>query len=332
MTEIAQEFSTGPGNTRNIDARRHVPGDPSMWFFVIGDLIIFGVYFVSYMYYRGQDQDMFLQGHAKLNLNIGAVNTVVLVTSSLFVALGTAAARAGKAPDALRLFSIALACGAAFPLLKLFEYIPEITAGMTPGTNLFFMYYYVMTGMHLCHVLLGLVILCFVIRNLRGPAKPRISFVETGATYWHMVDIVWLVLFALLYLMRRSREGVSSQPADIRVGIAHRGDRVVMGMADRSGYRRAQSHRGDIRHDGRRGTTPQHHDHRRRAAGRGGEGTVGDMALHGGPTRTHVAQGDYERMASRSLRALAGLLFRRSVDGRALQHILHSVARSDDGG
>jgi nitric oxide reductase NorE protein len=64
------------------------------------------------------------------------------------------------------------------------------------------MYYYVMTGMHLCHVLLGLVILCFVIRNLRGPAKPRLSFVETGATYWHMVDIVWLVLFALLYLMR----------------------------------------------------------------------------------------------------------------------------------
>ena len=202
MTEIAQEFSTGPGNTRNIDARRHVPGDPSMWFFVIGDLIIFGVYFVSYMYYRGQYRDMFLQGHAKLNLNIGAVNTVVLVTSSLFVALGTAAARAGKTADALRLFSIALACGAAFPLLKLFEYIPEITAGMTPGTNLFFMYYYVMTGMHLCHVLLGLVILCFVIRNLHGPAKPRISFVETGATYWHMVDIVWLILFALLYLMR----------------------------------------------------------------------------------------------------------------------------------
>jgi len=113
MTEIAQEFSTGPGNTRNIDARRHVPGDPSMWFFVIGDLIIFGVYFVSYMYYRGQYRDMFLQGHAKLNLNIGAVNTVVLVTSSLFVALGTAAARAGKTADALRLFSIALACGAA---------------------------------------------------------------------------------------------------------------------------------------------------------------------------------------------------------------------------
>jgi nitric oxide reductase NorE protein len=199
MTEVSEEFSTA---TRKIEFRRHVPGDPSMWFFVIGDLLIFGVYFVGYMYFRGEDHVVFLQSQAKLNLNIGAVNTVVLLTSSLFVALGTAAARAGKTPDALRLFSFALACGAAFPLLKLFEYIPEITAGMTPGSNLFFMYYYVMTGLHLCHVLLGLVILCFVIRNLRGPAKPRISFVETGATYWHMVDILWLILFALLYLMR----------------------------------------------------------------------------------------------------------------------------------
>ena len=80
--------------------------------------------------------------------------------------------------------------------------IPEISAGLTPGKNLFFMYYYVMTGMHLCHVVLGLVIMCFVIRNLKTSKPPRISFVETGATYWHMVDVLWLVLFALLYLMR----------------------------------------------------------------------------------------------------------------------------------
>jgi nitric oxide reductase NorE protein len=182
--------------------RNHIPGDPSMWFFVIGDLIIFGVYFVAYMYYRQHAHDVFLQSQARLNLDIGAINTVVLLTSSLFVALGTSAARAGKTADGVRLFGIALAFGAAFPLFKVFEYVPEIIAGSTPGTNLFFMYYFVMTGMHLCHVLLGLVILSFVIRNLRGSAPPKISFVETGATYWHMVDVLWLVLFALLYLMR----------------------------------------------------------------------------------------------------------------------------------
>lgn len=182
--------------------RNRIPGESSMWFFVIGDLIIFGAYFVAYVYYRGQQPVLFLESQARLNLDIGAANTVVLLTSSLFVALGTSAARSGKASDGVRLFGIALALGAAFPVLKLFEYLPEIIAGVTPGTNLFFMYYFVMTGLHLCHVLLGLVILSFVIRNLKARAAPRISFVETAATYWHMVDVLWLVLFALLYVMR----------------------------------------------------------------------------------------------------------------------------------
>lgn len=202
MTQLAADTPDSVGESRNANAHSRLPGESSMWFFVIGDLLIFGVYFVGYMYYRGRDTDLFLASQAHLNLDIGAVNTVVLLTSSLFVALGTSAARAGKASDAVRLFGVGLAFGVAFPILKLFEYVPEIVAGYTPGTNLFFMYYFVMTGMHLCHVLLGLVILSFVIRNLRSPAGPRISLVETGATYWHMVDVLWLVLFALLYLMR----------------------------------------------------------------------------------------------------------------------------------
>lgn len=198
MTDLAEGVEDPARNTL---LRNRIPGDTSMWFFVIGDLLIFGVYFVGYMYYRTQDSPMFLASQARLSLDIGALNTVVLLTSSLFVALGTGAARAGKPAEGLRLFAIALAIGAAFPVLKLFEYVPEITAGLTPGTNLFFMYYFVMTGLHLCHVLLGLVIMSFVVRNLRS-AAPRISFVETAATYWHMVDVLWLVLFALLYVMR----------------------------------------------------------------------------------------------------------------------------------
>jgi nitric oxide reductase NorE protein len=203
MTDVAEGSATGVNESRRVaDTRGHVPGEASMWFFVIGDLLIFAVYFVGYMYFRGQNQQLFLASQARLNVDIGAINTVVLLTSSLFVALGTAAARAGNIAAGLRGFWIALAFGAAFPLLKMFEWIPEITAGLTPGTNLFFMYYYVMTGMHLCHVALGLVIMCFVIRNLKTSTTPKISFIETGATYWHMVDVLWLVLFALLYLMR----------------------------------------------------------------------------------------------------------------------------------
>lgn len=203
MTNVAEESAADIHNGgRDVGVRNHVPGELSMWFFVIGDLLIFGVYFISYVYYRGQNAEEFLDSQALLNLDIGAINTVILLTSSLFVALGTTAARNGKVPDAIRLFGIAFAFGVAFPLMKAFEYIPEVTAGVTPGTNLFFMYYYVMTGLHLCHVTLGLVILGFVIRSLRMSAKPRMSFVETAATYWHMVDLLWILLFALLYLMR----------------------------------------------------------------------------------------------------------------------------------
>lgn len=201
MTNAAAMPAAGRDD-RQPRARGHLPGESSMWFFVIGDLFIFGVYFVLYMFYRGQDQTLFLQSQKLLNQDIGAINTVILLTSSLFVALGTSAARAGKTKDAFHLFGLAVALGAAFPILKMFEWIPELNAGLTPGTNLFFMYYYVMAGLHLCHVLLGLVILCFVLRDLRISKQPSIKFVETGATYWHMVDLLWLVLFALLYLMR----------------------------------------------------------------------------------------------------------------------------------
>ncbi len=158
------------------------------------------------MIYRGQDEALFLHSQQFLNQGIGATNTVVLLTSSLFVALGTQAARDGKTVDAYRLFALALLFGVAFPILKMVEWIPKVSAGLTPGENLFFMYYYVMTGLHLCHVLLGLVIIGFVMRNLRlskeRSNQPDLKFVETGAMYWHMVDLLWLVLFALFYLMR----------------------------------------------------------------------------------------------------------------------------------
>ena len=177
MTDVAQGAATGADKSHaRQQARGHVPGDSSMWFFVIGDLLIFGVYFVGYMYFRGRNHELFLAGQAQLNLDIGAVNTVVLLTSSLFVALGTAAARAGNT-SGLR----SDASGSGWLLAprsrcsKCSSGSPKSAAGLTPGKNLFFMYYYVMTGMHLCHVALGLVIICFIIRNLKscGAARSR---------------------------------------------------------------------------------------------------------------------------------------------------------------
>jgi len=199
---IAQVEAGAVGGERRALAAGRVPGASSMWFFIIGDLLIFGVYFVSYMIYRGQDQVLFLTSQRHLDPGIGVINTLVLLTSSLFIALGTEAARSGGTKAAHRLFSTALALGAVFPLLKMVEWVPKLNAGLTPGENLFFMYYYMMTGLHLCHVLLGLVILGFVTRNLRLANPVNVTLVETGAMYWHMVDLLWLVLFALFYLMR----------------------------------------------------------------------------------------------------------------------------------
>ena len=89
MTDVAEGSATGIDQSRRVaDTRGHVPGEASMWFFVIGDLLIFAVYFVGYMYFRGQNQELFLKSQARLNLDIGAVNTVVLLSSSLFVWLG----------------------------------------------------------------------------------------------------------------------------------------------------------------------------------------------------------------------------------------------------
>ncbi|MBW2942484.1 cytochrome c oxidase subunit 3 [Zhongshania aquimaris] len=179
-----------------------VSGESSMWFFIIGDLFIFGAYFVSYMYYRGQDQQLFLEGQQHLDQWIGVVNTLVLLTSSLFVALAAEGARNGNRKTALRMLTIACALGVLFPVLKMIEWLPKLDAGLTPGESLFFMYYYLMTGLHLVHVILGLIILGFVFRELKTAKHPNIGFVETGAVYWHMVDLLWLLLFALFYLMR----------------------------------------------------------------------------------------------------------------------------------
>lgn len=203
MTTAVESLIT-PGNIprKESAASGHIPGESSMWFFVIGDLLIFGVYFVTYMYFRGQNQALFLQSQQHMNQAIGIANTIVLLTSSLFVALGTETARKGNSSEAFRLMGIAVALGAMFPVLKAVEWIPKLSAGLTPGENLFFTFYYLMTGLHLIHVLLGLVILAFVMRDLRVANKPNMTFVETGATYWHMVDLLWLTLLALFYLMR----------------------------------------------------------------------------------------------------------------------------------
>jgi nitric oxide reductase NorE protein len=183
-------------------AKQHLPGDPAVWLFVIGDMVIFSCYFAAYMFDRGQNHALFMQSQQHLSQNIGVINTLILLTSSLFVALCIQAARVGDFGVASRLLTCGFACGVGFVALKSFEWALKIGGGLTISTNAFFMHYYMMTGLHFFHVLLGLVFLTMLRRELRGKTAPRVQFLEVGATYWHMVDLLWIIIFALAYLMR----------------------------------------------------------------------------------------------------------------------------------
>ncbi|MGO9932600.1 MAG: cytochrome c oxidase subunit 3 [Steroidobacteraceae bacterium] len=187
---------------RGQEAHRHLPGDSSVWLFVIGDMLIFSCYFCAYMFDRGQNHGLFMQSQRHLSQNIGVINTLILLTSSLFVALSIQAARAGSFGVASRLLTLGFGCGAGFVLIKSFEWFLELRSGLTLSSNAFFMHYYMMTSLHFFHVLLGLVILMILRRELRGATAPRVQFLEVGATFWHMVDFLWIIIFALAYLMR----------------------------------------------------------------------------------------------------------------------------------
>lgn len=179
-----------------------LPGDPGMWVFVLGNMVIFGVYFIIFMVYRGHEQAVFLASQRHLSLASGAVNTLVLLASSRYAALAVAAARAGDARRAGRLIRWAGLCGIAFLLVKAHEWYSLVSAGLTVQRNNFYMFYYTLTGVHLFHVLLGLIVLGVMRAELRRPACCWDWLIEAGAIYWHMVDLLWIILFALLYLMR----------------------------------------------------------------------------------------------------------------------------------
>lgn len=202
MTNTQQ---TAAAPARPDDRTGHLPGDGAMWVMVIGDLVIFGAYFLIFMVHRAMKPTEFLASQQHLNITIGVVNTLVLLGSSWFIARSVQCARAGEVDRALRLTYLGGLCGVLFLAIKAYEWSSEIAAGytMSDGSgNEFFMFYYMLTGVHVFHVGLGLVILGVVVRELRNARRRRVSMVESGATYWHMVDLLWVVIFALLYVMR----------------------------------------------------------------------------------------------------------------------------------
>jgi nitric oxide reductase NorE protein len=188
-----------PGNSGD----RHVPGEPGVWILLFGDMLVFGVFFATFMYQRSLAPELFDESRKTLSIGIGLANTLILLTSSLFVVTAIRAIRSSQRVAARWLLVGALACGLAFVGLKVVEYTAKVNEGHTPNQNAFYLYYFILTGLHLFHVFIGIVVLSLLLTQAGKPelSVTRMAFVEGGACFWHLVDLLWIVLFPLLYLV-----------------------------------------------------------------------------------------------------------------------------------
>ncbi|MEV7085397.1 cytochrome c oxidase subunit 3 [Streptomyces sp. NPDC093085] len=199
---VARAAPRGPAGPSRGGGR--TPGETGIWVFAFGDLLVFTVFFCVFVHERARAPEAFELGRRSLDLTFGTLNTLLLLTGSLSVVLGLHALRRGATRPGTRALLVTLVCGAGFVIDKYLEYAGAVQAGHTPSANAFFMYYFVLTGIHLVHLLIGMAGLGLMYRIARTPSPgPReIRLLEAGGCYWHLVDLLWIILFALLYLMR----------------------------------------------------------------------------------------------------------------------------------
>jgi cytochrome c oxidase subunit 3 len=184
-----------------------------MWLFLATELILFGGLFILYASYRFEYPALFQTGSNELNLTLGTINTVVLITSSLFVALSILALEKERVRLSRLFLALTIFMGLAFMVIKGFEWGEKFRHGLYPnaehllsmeeGEILFFGLYYTMTGLHALHVLIGVGVLSgLLLFHFRGTlTRDRIALLENGGLYWHLVDIIWIFLFPLFYLI-----------------------------------------------------------------------------------------------------------------------------------
>lgn len=186
-----------------------------MWLFLVTEILIFGGLFVAFIIFQGLYPAAFKAAHLELNRTMGAINTVVLLTSSLTMALAVGYAQRSEKQKTTLMLLITLACAAIFMVVKYFEYTHKFHLGIFPAgfytyqgitepeAPIFFSLYFMMTGLHGIHVLIGMILIGWVIfRNNRGDFnKNYFTPVELVGLFWHLVDLIWIFLFPLLYLI-----------------------------------------------------------------------------------------------------------------------------------
>ncbi len=188
-----------------------------MWLFLATEVLLFGGLFAAYAFYHWLYYDFFHHASTHLNWVLGFTNTLVLLVSSLFAALAVDAAQHGKNKEVSTWLISTIVCGCIFLVIKYFEYSNKIGHGLFPHFSLsqvgigissqeykaYFGLYYCMTGLHALHVILGMGLIIWALRkSLKDRFSPRYyTPVEVSALYWHLVDLIWIFLFPLLYLV-----------------------------------------------------------------------------------------------------------------------------------
>jgi nitric oxide reductase NorE protein len=190
--------------TPNFVKPRRLPGVDGVWVFIGADSVIFAILFLSFMQERLKNPDVFETSRQTLNMHLGGIDTLILLTSSWSVALAVQAMKRDLVDREPLLLLGGAVTGLMFMVSKAIEYFQKFAHGITPGTNPFFMWYFTLTGIHLIHVVVGTSMLTYLwIRSRRGTYDHLHKAVpESVASYWHLVDLLWIVLFPLLYLMK----------------------------------------------------------------------------------------------------------------------------------
>lgn len=190
---------------------KYPPGDFVIWIFIYVELVIFSLLFLGYAFSRRADVELFNESQLMISQTSGFINTFILITSSYFVVKAVKSIKS-MSQESYKEFNLkaskwllfALLCAASFLVIKITEFSHIFGQGIHLSTNKFFMFYILLTGFHFMHVLLGSVVLASIYQKTKKlaymPEEHR-GF-ETGASYWHMVDLLWIVLFPLIYIIR----------------------------------------------------------------------------------------------------------------------------------
>ncbi|WP_447890624.1 cytochrome c oxidase subunit 3 family protein [Pseudomonas hormoni] len=184
-------------------APRHLPGDLAMWFFILAELSVFAILILAFAVTQAIKPQMFSESRLLLNTSTGLAMTLSLLTAGLFAALAQEQVRRSRPRHGAGFLLMALLAASVYVVLKLTEYRHLLASGLGIEHNTFFTLYWILTGFHFLHVLLGMVILGWLAERCRRGlynAANR-SGLESGVLYWHMVDLIWVVLFPLVYVL-----------------------------------------------------------------------------------------------------------------------------------